>query len=273
VKTEERTQAQFGGLLGGLMNRFGGKAAKEGLVETVAVVGDRKLRLSEEAGQIVDLAEEKIYDLDVKKKTYAVTTFAELKKRFDEQKAKAEKEAEKARKEAEKARKEAEKEEKEGEPAPEFEVDVRVSRTGEKRAIAGHEAAQTIMRISVYPKVSSLMESGGMAIVSDQWLAPDVPELKEIQEFDVRYAKRIAELYGFDAGTMKATADQMAALVTRYPSLASALQKMKEEGRSSRARRSTRRSRSTSSAAHSRSRRRRSRTSRSRASAASSRRS
>jgi hypothetical protein len=121
-------------------------------------------------------------------------------------------------------------EEGEGEAAPEFEVDVRVSRTGEMRTIAGHEAKQAIVRISVYPKGSSLQQSGGLGIVSDQWLAPDVPELREIQEFDLRYAKRMAELYGFDAGTMKASADQMAALVASYPNLASALQKLKEEG-------------------------------------------
>jgi hypothetical protein len=97
VKTEQKTQIQFGGLLGGIMNKFGGKAAKEGLVDTVAVVGDRKLTLNESTGQIVDLAEEKIYDLDVTKKTYTVTTFAELKKRIEEQRAKAEKEAAEAR--------------------------------------------------------------------------------------------------------------------------------------------------------------------------------
>ena len=64
------------------------------------VVGDRKLTLGESTGQIVDLAEEQIYDLDVKKKTYTVTTFAELKKRIEEQRAKAEKEATEAKKEA-----------------------------------------------------------------------------------------------------------------------------------------------------------------------------
>jgi hypothetical protein len=34
VKTEQKTQVQFGGLLGGIMNEFGGKSAKEGLVDT-----------------------------------------------------------------------------------------------------------------------------------------------------------------------------------------------------------------------------------------------
>ena len=228
VKTEERTQVQFTGLLGGIMNRFGGKAAKEGLVNTVAVVGDRRLTLNEETGEIVDLAEEKVYELNVKDRTYQVTTFEEIKKRFEEQREKAQKEAEKAQQEQAKQNKQEPP--KEGEAAPEFEVDVRVSRTGERRTIAGHEAAQAITRISIYPKGSTMMQSGGMAIVNDQWLAPDVPELAEIADFNLRYAQKMADVFGFDAARMKASAEQMASLLAAHPGLVQALEKMKAEG-------------------------------------------
>jgi hypothetical protein len=51
VKTEEKTLVRFGGPLGGILNKFGGKAAKEGMVDTVAVVGDRKLTLNDTTGQ------------------------------------------------------------------------------------------------------------------------------------------------------------------------------------------------------------------------------
>jgi hypothetical protein len=84
----------------------------------------------------VDLAEEQIYDLDAKKKTYTVTTFAELKKRIEEQRAKAEKEAAEARKDA------AKKQGLEQAPAMEFEVDVEMERNGPETTIAGHEARQ-----------------------------------------------------------------------------------------------------------------------------------
>lgn len=227
VKTEERTQVQFTGLLGGLMGHFGGKAAKEGLANTVAVVGDRRLTLNEESGEIVDLAEGKVYELNVKDRTYEVATFEEIKKRFEEQREKAQKEAEKAQKEQAKQTKQEPP--KEGE-VPQFDVDVRVSRTGEKRTIAGHEAAQWITRISVYPKGSSLQQSGGMAIVNEQWLAPDVPELKEIADFNLRYAQKMADVFGFDAARMKASAEQMAALLASHPGLMQALEKMKAEG-------------------------------------------
>jgi hypothetical protein len=226
VKKEERMQVQFTGLIGGLMNRFGGKAAKEGVVNSVAVAGDRRLTLNEESGELVDLAEEKVYSLNVKDRTYEVATFAEIKQRFEEEREKAQKEAEKAAKEQAKQTKQEPP--KEGE-VPELEFDVRTSRTGEKRTIAGHEAAQWIMRISVYPKGSNMMQSGGLGIVNEAWLAPEVPELKEIAAFDLRYAQKMAEVFGFDPGRMKATAEQMAQMMAAHPGLVQAIQKMREE--------------------------------------------
>ena len=80
VKTQERTQLKFEGMLGTMMGLFGGKAAKEGIVSSVAIKGDRKLESTGDTGEIVDLAEEKVYRLDFKKKTYTVVTFAELRR-------------------------------------------------------------------------------------------------------------------------------------------------------------------------------------------------
>ena len=89
VRADQKTRIEFGGTLGRMVNFFGGKAAKEGVVSTVAVKGDRKATMNEQTGQIVDLAEEKVYDLDLKKKSYKVTTFAELRRRMEEAQKKA----------------------------------------------------------------------------------------------------------------------------------------------------------------------------------------
>ncbi len=110
VRADEKTRVEFAGMLGRMMNLFGGKGAKEGVVSTVAVKGDRKATLNDSTGTIVDLAEEKIYDLDMKKKTYKATTFAELRRRMEEAKKKAEQDAQK-----EQAK---ENKEKAAEPAP-----------------------------------------------------------------------------------------------------------------------------------------------------------
>src|SRR5919106_5557289 len=57
VRTDEKTQVKFEGMLGRMANLFGGRAAKEGLVSTVSVKGDRKATLNGETGQIIDLNE------------------------------------------------------------------------------------------------------------------------------------------------------------------------------------------------------------------------
>jgi hypothetical protein len=78
VRTQEKTQMKFEETLGRIMGLFGGKAAKEGIVSTVAVKGHRKMRVAESRGEIIDPAEEKFYDVDFKNKSYKVRTFAEI---------------------------------------------------------------------------------------------------------------------------------------------------------------------------------------------------
>src|SRR5262245_32350756 len=93
VKTREKTHDSLGGMLGKMFNMFGGKAAKEGGVATTAVKGNRKPTMNDSTGQIIDLAEEKIYTLDLNKKTYEVTTFEELRRKMSEARERAEKDA------------------------------------------------------------------------------------------------------------------------------------------------------------------------------------
>jgi hypothetical protein len=228
VKIEDRTAVKFGGALGGLLNKFGGKASKEGVVQTVAVVGDRKLTLGEDHGEIVDLGEEKIYELDPKKKTYTVTTFADLKKRVEEQRAKAEKEAADARKKEEKHDKNAGASEA---PPPEMDVDVEMRETGQKRTIAGHEARQVTTKAWVHEKGKQIQQSGGMLVTMDTWLGPTIPELDEVQAFDRRYGMKMAEVMGFTAPSAAASAGQMASVAVAYPGLLKAVEKIEAESK------------------------------------------
>ena len=84
VKTRDKTQVKFEGMLGRMFSLFGGKGAKEGIEGKTAVKGNRKATLTETGGTIVDLTEEKVYDIDAKKKQYTVTTFEELRRRMRE---------------------------------------------------------------------------------------------------------------------------------------------------------------------------------------------
>ena len=77
-----------------VVNFFGGSAARDGVTSTVAVKGNRMMTTSgTTTGQIIDLGEEKVYELDLRKKTYTVAAFADLRRAMEEGRKKAEEEA------------------------------------------------------------------------------------------------------------------------------------------------------------------------------------
>ena len=81
------------------------------------------------------------------------------------------------------------------------------------------------MTITVREKGKTLEQGGGMVLTSDMWLAPKIAAMKEVADFDMRYAQK---LYG----TMIAgvSAEQMAAAMAMYPMMKDALGKMTAEG-------------------------------------------
>jgi hypothetical protein len=222
VKTRDRTQVKFEGMLGRMVNLFGGKGAKDGIVSTTAVKGQRKASIGDTTGQIVDLGEEKVYNLDMKKKEYTVTTFEEIRRQMREAREKAEKEAAEARKEAQKEQKE-EKPEK-SEPAKELDVDFDVKETGEKKQLIGYDTHEVVMTITVREKGKKLDESGGLVMTSNMWMGPQIPSMREAIDFEIRYWKQLQG--GETAGV---SAEQMAAAMAMYPMLKPAMDRMKQE--------------------------------------------
>jgi hypothetical protein len=219
IRSDQRVKFQLGGMVGKLVNMFGGKGAREGVVSTVALKGDRKATMSDTTGQIVDLSEEKIYDLDIRKKTYKVTTFAQLRAEME----KAQREAEKAAREERPSEpsKPAEKDPNE----KEFEVDFDLKNTGASRSINGFDTKQTVMTITVRENGKTLNESGGIVMTTDMWMAANAPSTKELIDFERRYAQ---QLYG--PAMTGASAADMAMAMAMYPQMKPALEKMRAEG-------------------------------------------
>jgi hypothetical protein len=217
VRTEQKTQVQFAGMFGRMVNLFGGRAAREGVTSTVIVKGNRKVTLGENSSQIIDLDEEKIYDVDLRRKQYKVTTFAELRKQMEE-----------ARKQAEEdARRESGREEpsKSDEPQKEVEVDFDVQNTGQTKTINGFNTSQAIVTVTVREKGKTLEEGGGLVMKTDMWLAPEQKALREVADFDMRYAQ---QLYGGMFGNVSAS--QMAMMMAMYPMMKQAMERMQAEG-------------------------------------------
>ena len=217
VKTREKTHVSLGGMLGKMFNLFGGKAAKEGVVATTAVKGDRKSTINESSGQIIDLSEEKIYDLDMKKKTYQVTTFEEIRRRMREARERAEKDA---AKEQGKEDKQAQ-----SEPQKQYEVDFDVKETGQKKQLAGYDTREVIMTVTVREKGKTLEDGGGVVMTADSWLGPKIAALNEVTDFDVRYWK---QLQGPDA--MGMSAEQLATVIAMFPAVKQAMERLQKEG-------------------------------------------
>ena len=223
VQTREKTLVKFEGMFGRVFGLFGGKAAKEGIVSTSAVKGDRKSSMSDNSGQIIDLAEEKIYDVDLKKKEYKVTTFEAMRQRIKEAREQAEKDAkEQAGKEQEQQQ---EQQKEKQEPVKEWELDFDAKETGQKKQIAGYDARQVIMTVTLREKGKPIDESGGVIMTSDTWFGPNIPALKELIAFDMRYYKK---LYGEESTVL--AAEQMAMVMAMYPMLKQASDRLKQEG-------------------------------------------
>jgi hypothetical protein len=212
VKTQEKAQMKFEGMLGRVMGLFGGKAAKEGIVSTVAVKGDRKMRVTESTGEIVDLAEEKVYAVDFKNKSYKVRTFAEIRKEMEEQMRKAKEDMAKSEGKKQPA-----------EDQPQMEIEVSTKETGQRKTINGFDCREIITTILVHEKGKKIEESGGIVLTADSWLGPKNPALQEIAEFDMKYWKAL------QTPAMAEAAQGMAQALALYPGLGQAFQKMQNE--------------------------------------------
>ena len=219
VRTDQRVRFQLGGALGKMVNMFGGKGAREGVTTMVAVKGNRKVTMNDSTGQIIDLSEEKIYDLDLKKKTYKVTTFAELRRQMEE-----------ARKRPRRARARRSPASRRSRPrripTRKNTKSTSTSRTpDETKAINGFDTQEGGDDDHRARKGQDAERVGGMVMTTDMWLAPSAPSTKELAEFDMKYAQK---LYG--PMVIGASAQDMAMAMAMYPQMKPALDKMRAEG-------------------------------------------
>jgi hypothetical protein len=210
VKTTEKAQMKLEGMLGRMM-RGGG----DGVTSTVALKGDRKLSLSGATGEIIDLAEQKVYRLNPKKKEYRVLTFDEVRKEWQDTQAEMEKNASQMQEASG---------EQPDQTAHEMEYLVDVKETGQKKAIAGYDTHEVVMTITGKEKGQTLEEGGGYVMTDTMWLGPKIAALDEIREFDMKYVKAI---YGEEGA---AAMQQLAALFAMFGGSQPMMQQMQAQG-------------------------------------------
>jgi hypothetical protein len=180
VKTREKTTMKLEGFLGGMISRMAG--GSDGITSTVAVKGNRMSSINDTSGQIVDLSEEKIYVLDVKKKEYRVVTFADMRKQMEEAKKAFEQQAQSMKPEEQQALKDA---------GQNLEFDANVKETDERKNVAGQDARRVILTIVMRQKGATLEDGGGMVMTNDMWLAEKIPAMDELTAFQMKYFKAV----------------------------------------------------------------------------------
>ena len=218
VRADEKTRVEFAGALGRMVNLFGGKAAREGITSMVAVKGDRKATLNDTTGQIIDLSEEKVYDLDLKKKTYKVTTFAELRRRMEE--------AQEERPRRTRAEGRADRNRRRRRATKRTSRSTSTSRTRvRKKRSTAFDTHEAVMTIIIREKGKTLEESGGLVLTTDMWLTAKIAAMSDVMDFDMRYAQK---LYGpMVAG---ASAEEMSTALALYPMMTPAMGRCTTEG-------------------------------------------
>lgn len=208
ARVEQKTQVHFGGAIGGIVNAFGGKAAREGVVSTVVVKGDRKSTVTASTGEIIDLQEEKIYRIDYDRKTYKVVTFDELRKQMQQAQERA-------------ARNSRSHDKNEG---PEYQIDVDIKDTGKKQVINGYNTKETLVTVTVREKGKTLEQSGGAVMKADMWMGPRIAAMREMEDFDRKYVTKL-----FAGTSTGADMQQMAMMMAQTPAFGQAMKKFEEK--------------------------------------------
>lgn len=208
---EQKTQFHISGAVGAIVNVFS-RTAREGATSTTFIRGDRKLTRTGDAGEIIDLGEEKVYAVDFGRRTYSVKTFDQLRREFEEQQ-------ERARKEAEKQQKSTKQEKPEG---PEYQVDFDVKSTGQKAVINGFNTHEEIVTVTVHEKGKPIDKSGGWVLTSDMWMGPKVAAMREIYDFDRKFAQKVY-------GSMMPDVHQIAMAMAATPAFAKAMKVFSEK--------------------------------------------
>ena len=176
VQTQQKTHVHFGGAA-----RAHGQHVRRQGRQGRHRRDDRRERRSEDDDQrqdrrLIDMAEEKVYDIDLDGKSYKVTTFAEIRKKMQEAQDKAKEHMDAAKRSRRSRTKPAE-------PQKKMAIDVSTHETGQKKTINGFDCKQVITTVTMHDENKTLEQGGGMVMTTDSWMTSPIPAMKEVAAF------------------------------------------------------------------------------------------
>lgn len=191
---QETTQITGGSMLG--MMKMAGTFSKQArlatdpIVSTVMVKGNRMTRIDKDHTEIIDLDRGTVTEIDALKKQYTVMTFEQMKRQMEASIAKAKAEQEKQAQEKQAQQK----------PSPgdaqnvDLKFNVHVKNTGASKEVAGLNANEAILAMTMEGTDKTSGQKGAFAVTSDLWLAPEIPGYEEVREFYIRYGMKLGTM-------------------------------------------------------------------------------
>lgn len=182
--TYTETTQITGGSMMQLMKMAGtfSKAARqagEPIVSTVAIKGNRMVRVGQQQTEIIDLDRETVTTIDHVKHQYVVMTFEQM------------------RQQIEKAMQKVKEQSQKQSPQPntpsdtDIKFEVHVRNTGATKDVAGLSANEAILTMAMDATDKTSGQTGSMAITNDLWLAPEIPGYDQVKDFYRRYAEKM----------------------------------------------------------------------------------
>jgi len=169
---------------------FLGSATKEMLAPTnslTMVHGNQKAVINKNSTQLIDLDKETITHIDTAKKTYTVMTFAQMRQAAADMMKRIQQAP---------AQQAAAGQQPKSDLKTSFEVSVK--NTGMSKSVNGLNAQEQVVEMHMH--ISDPNGAGTAAqntitytVTTDAWIAPDPPEVKEVQDFDARMGKKMMQ--------------------------------------------------------------------------------
>jgi hypothetical protein len=166
---------------------------------TTMVHGNQKAVVSKDSTEITDLDRETITHIDNLHKTYSVVTFAQMRQAFENMP-----------KQMEQAQEKAKQEQPQQPQQPKTDLktsfDVSVKNTGVSKEVNGLTAQEQLVTMQMHvtdPNAppTDATNTVTYVVTTDAWIAPDPPEVKEVQEFDKQFGLKL--MAGVDMSAWK----------------------------------------------------------------------
>lgn len=218
VSYQETTKITGGSITS--MMKFAGAFSKDArkagqpIVTTVAVKGNRMARVTQDYADITDLDARTITHIDKIKHEYSVTTFAQMKEALQQSIEKSKSEASNAASQRAATAAPAK------DPNVQLSFDVHVRKTGATKQLSGIDTTEMILTVNLNGTDKSNGRQGSMALTNDMWMAPELPALAEVRDFERKLA--------VEMGSTFRTAPEISGMV-QQPQSSDALNAMAKE--------------------------------------------